>query len=131
VASALSHRWNSSRSLRARLCQALVSYWVIDTVGRELGTWLRNQDDVRLGINVPPEVFGRGGLEYAASKADLLGLSSPINSFWRLQNGACPTSSASPSSLGGPVVGYPGCVSSIHRISLQRSNQARWLARHH
>jgi sensor c-di-GMP phosphodiesterase-like protein len=52
----------------------LVTYWVIETAGRELGAWLRTHDDVGLGMNVPPEVFGRGGLEYAAVKADLLDL---------------------------------------------------------
>jgi sensor c-di-GMP phosphodiesterase-like protein len=50
----------------------LVTYWVIDTVAHELGAWLRAHDGVHLAINVPPEVFGRGGLEYAAAKADLL-----------------------------------------------------------
>jgi sensor c-di-GMP phosphodiesterase-like protein len=52
----------------------LVTYWVIDTVARELGEWLRDQDNIHLAINVPPEVFGRGGLEYAATKSDLLNL---------------------------------------------------------
>lgn len=52
----------------------LVTYWVIDTVARELAPWLRANDGVHLAINVPPEVFGRGGLEYAAAKSDLLDL---------------------------------------------------------
>jgi sensor c-di-GMP phosphodiesterase-like protein len=50
----------------------LVTYWVIDRVAHELGAWLRAHDGVRLAINIPPEVFGRGGLEYAAAKSDLL-----------------------------------------------------------
>jgi sensor c-di-GMP phosphodiesterase-like protein len=50
----------------------LVTYWVIDTVAHELAAWLRAHDGVHLAINVPPEVFGRGGLEYAAAKSDLL-----------------------------------------------------------
>ena len=52
----------------------LVTYWVIDTVARELGAWLRTHAAAHLAINVPPEVFGRGGLEYAAGKSGILGL---------------------------------------------------------
>jgi sensor c-di-GMP phosphodiesterase-like protein len=54
----------------------LVTYWVIDTVANELATWLRQHDGVHLAINVPPEVFGRGGLEYAAAKSNVLDLAS-------------------------------------------------------
>jgi sensor c-di-GMP phosphodiesterase-like protein len=50
----------------------LVTYWVIDRVAHELASWLRAHDGVHLAINIPPEVFGRGGLEYAAAKSDLL-----------------------------------------------------------
>lgn len=53
----------------------LVTYWVIDTVAHELAAWLRVHDGVHLAINIPPEVFGRGGLEYAAAKSNLLDLS--------------------------------------------------------
>jgi sensor c-di-GMP phosphodiesterase-like protein len=49
----------------------LITYWVMETVGEELGDWLRDHDDVHVSINVPPEVLGRGGLEYAASKSGL------------------------------------------------------------
>lgn len=49
----------------------LITYWVIDRVALELGDWLRNQDNVELHINVPPEILGRGGLEYAAQKSGL------------------------------------------------------------
>ena len=52
----------------------LVTYWVVDTVARELGAWLRTHAAAHLAINVPPEVFGRGGLEYAARKSGILGL---------------------------------------------------------
>jgi sensor c-di-GMP phosphodiesterase-like protein len=54
----------------------LVTYWVIDTVAYELGNWLRAHDGVHIAINVPPEVFGRGGLEYAAAKSNVLDLAS-------------------------------------------------------
>jgi EAL domain-containing protein (putative c-di-GMP-specific phosphodiesterase class I) len=50
----------------------LVTYWVIETVAKDLAAWLRTQDDVHIAINVPPEVFGRGGLAYAAGKAQIL-----------------------------------------------------------
>lgn len=50
----------------------LLTYWVIDTVAHELGDWLRRHRSAHVGINVPPEILGRGGLEYAARKAALL-----------------------------------------------------------
>jgi len=49
----------------------LLTYWVIDRVAAEMGDWLRHQDGVELHINVPPEILGRGGLEYAAQKSGL------------------------------------------------------------
>jgi len=56
----------------------LVTCWVIDTVARELATWLRGHEGVHIAINVPPEVFGRGALEYAAAKARVLDLTSKV-----------------------------------------------------
>ncbi len=56
----------------------LITYWVIDTVAQEMGDWLRDQDDVFIGINVPPEVLGRGGLEYAATKSSLIDVAHKI-----------------------------------------------------
>lgn len=49
----------------------LITYWVIDRVALEMGDWLRREDGVELHINVPPEILGRGGLEYAAQKSGL------------------------------------------------------------
>lgn len=49
----------------------LLTYWVIDRVAQELGDWLRREHDVELHVNVPPEILGRGGLEYAAQKSGL------------------------------------------------------------
>jgi sensor c-di-GMP phosphodiesterase-like protein len=49
----------------------LITYWVIDRVAIEMGDWLRQQDGVEMHINVPPEILGRGGLEYAAQKSGL------------------------------------------------------------
>jgi EAL domain-containing protein (putative c-di-GMP-specific phosphodiesterase class I) len=49
----------------------VITYWVMETAARELGNWLRQHDDIHLGINVPPEILGRGGLEYAATKSGL------------------------------------------------------------
>jgi sensor c-di-GMP phosphodiesterase-like protein len=48
-----------------------LTYWVIDTVAEELGDWLRDHPDAHIGINIPPEILGRGGLEYAAAKSGL------------------------------------------------------------
>jgi sensor c-di-GMP phosphodiesterase-like protein len=48
-----------------------LTYWVLETVAKELGDWLRIHNDVHIGVNVPPEILGRGGLEYAAGKTGL------------------------------------------------------------
>jgi sensor c-di-GMP phosphodiesterase-like protein len=49
----------------------LVTYWVIDTVQAQLGDWLRANRDAHVGINVPPEILGRGGMAYAAAASGL------------------------------------------------------------
>ena len=49
----------------------VVTYWVMDTVAKELGGWLRDNPDALIGINVPPEILGRGGIEYVANKSGL------------------------------------------------------------
>jgi len=49
----------------------LLTYWVIEQVAAEMGDWLRKHDGVEMHINVPPEILGRGGLEYAAQKSGL------------------------------------------------------------
>jgi EAL domain-containing protein (putative c-di-GMP-specific phosphodiesterase class I) len=36
-----------------------------------LGGWLRDHEHVHIAINIPPEILGRGGLEYAARKTGL------------------------------------------------------------
>jgi len=56
----------------------LLTYWVLDTVAAELGDWLRANPDVRLAINVPPEILGRGGLGYVANKSGLAQQASQI-----------------------------------------------------
>jgi len=48
-----------------------ITYWVIDTVASDLGAWLGEHPEAMIGINVPPEILGRGGLEYAARKSGL------------------------------------------------------------
>lgn len=48
-----------------------VTYWVIDTVAAELGGWLAAHPDAHVSINVPPELLGRGGLEYAAVRSGI------------------------------------------------------------
>jgi sensor c-di-GMP phosphodiesterase-like protein len=48
-----------------------ITYWIIDTVAAELGEWLDSNPDAHISINVPPEILGRGGLEYAARKSGL------------------------------------------------------------
>jgi sensor c-di-GMP phosphodiesterase-like protein len=48
-----------------------LTYWVVDTIASELGEWLTEHPSAHIGINVPPEILGRGGLEYAAVKSGL------------------------------------------------------------
>ena len=48
-----------------------ITYWMIDTVATELGGWLGDHADAQISINVPPEILGRGGLEYAARRSGL------------------------------------------------------------
>jgi sensor c-di-GMP phosphodiesterase-like protein len=49
----------------------MLTYWVLDTVAVELGDWLRDNPDVRISINAPPEILGRGGIGYVAAKSGL------------------------------------------------------------
>ena len=49
----------------------LITYWVIDTVGVELKHWLSVHPGAHVSINIPPDVLGRGGIEYAMNKAGL------------------------------------------------------------
>jgi len=56
----------------------VLTYWVMETVANELGAWLRANPEAHLGINVPPEILGRGGLEYAATKTGLESLKRQI-----------------------------------------------------
>jgi sensor c-di-GMP phosphodiesterase-like protein len=49
----------------------IITYWVIDTVAVELSTWLDTHPEASVAINVPPEILGRGGLDYAANQSGL------------------------------------------------------------
>jgi len=46
----------------------MLTYWVFETVASELGDWLRVHQHASIGVNVPPEILGRGGLQYLATK---------------------------------------------------------------
>src|SRR5262249_8767586 len=50
----------------------LLTYWVVETAGRGLGRGLRAHACVHLRIKGPPEILGRGGVAYAATKAGLM-----------------------------------------------------------
>lgn len=56
----------------------LITYWVIDTLAIELADWLRANPEAHISINVPPEILGRGGMEYVAGKAGLLELAAQL-----------------------------------------------------
>jgi sensor c-di-GMP phosphodiesterase-like protein len=49
----------------------MMTYWVIDSVAAEMGTWLDEHPDAHISINVPPEILGRGGLAYASLRSGL------------------------------------------------------------
>jgi sensor c-di-GMP phosphodiesterase-like protein len=56
----------------------MLTYWVFETVAKELGDWLGVHQHVSIGVNVPPEILGRGGLEYLANKPGLSEIRSQI-----------------------------------------------------
>jgi EAL domain-containing protein (putative c-di-GMP-specific phosphodiesterase class I) len=74
-------RWNRDGNvLRAEAFIPLIentpvsgtlTYWVLDTVAKELGEWLSANRDAHVSINIPPEILGRGGLAYVASRSGL------------------------------------------------------------
>jgi sensor c-di-GMP phosphodiesterase-like protein len=49
----------------------VLTYWVIDTIAAELGDWLDSNAAAQISLNVPPEILGRGGIEYAGTKSGL------------------------------------------------------------
>jgi sensor c-di-GMP phosphodiesterase-like protein len=49
----------------------LITYWVIDTVAEQMKEWLESHPAAHISINIPPDVLGRGGIEYAGTKAGL------------------------------------------------------------
>jgi len=49
-----------------------MTYWIIDRIAQELGRWLYETAGVHIAINVPPELWGRGGVSYALRKSHLL-----------------------------------------------------------
>src|SRR5947208_752576 len=50
----------------------MLTYWVLDNVKAGPGDWLRAKRDSQGGINGPPEILGRGGMAYVASKSGLM-----------------------------------------------------------
>jgi EAL domain-containing protein (putative c-di-GMP-specific phosphodiesterase class I) len=56
----------------------VLTYWVIERIADDLGDWLRAHRDISISVNVPPELLGRGGLEYAANKNGLLEIADQI-----------------------------------------------------
>ena len=60
------------------LLSGMITYWLIENIGRELGEWLRRQECMFISINVPPELLGRGGLIHVASKSGLLEVADKI-----------------------------------------------------
>jgi len=65
-------------NIEGTILSGLVTYWVIDMVAEELGHWLHETSEVHIGINVPPELFGRGGILYAVHKSNLIDITDKI-----------------------------------------------------
>lgn len=55
-----------------------ITYWVMDSIALELGEWLRERPGASISINVPPEILGRGGIGYAATKSGLKSIASQL-----------------------------------------------------
>jgi len=49
----------------------LLTYSIIEMVEQDLGDQLRKNENIHVGINIPPELLGRGGIEYAVIKSGL------------------------------------------------------------
>jgi sensor c-di-GMP phosphodiesterase-like protein len=56
----------------------LLTYRIIDCIAAELRSWLLAHPGQHLCINIPPSVFGRGGIAYALFRNDLLGMAGRI-----------------------------------------------------
>jgi len=56
----------------------LLTFRVIELIGRDLGEWLRASDGVHIGINVSPDLIGRGALEYAVQNAGIFDLTDKL-----------------------------------------------------
>ena len=50
------------------------TYWVIETIGKELREWLEAHEKTHIAINIPPMLLGRGGLDLAVKNAGLDGV---------------------------------------------------------
>lgn len=48
-----------------------LTYWVVEQMAQELGEWLEATPEAYLSINVPPELWGRGGTSYVLRKSSL------------------------------------------------------------
>jgi sensor c-di-GMP phosphodiesterase-like protein len=49
----------------------MLTYWVIERVAAEMSEWMGETPDVYLSINVPPELWGRGGVSHVLRKSAL------------------------------------------------------------
>lgn len=55
-----------------------LTYWIVETVAKELAEWMRAHDNVHISINVPPELLGRGGLKYVINNSNLCDLTGKL-----------------------------------------------------
>ncbi|WP_065187873.1 EAL domain-containing protein [Shewanella woodyi] len=64
-------------TLEGTYLSGILTYWVIEKVAEELGDWI-HEHEVKIGINIPPEIIGRGGVPYVLRKCGLLDSSHKI-----------------------------------------------------
>jgi len=58
-------------SIEGTMFSGVITYWVIDRIAKELGGWLHDTAGAHIAINVPPEIWGRGGVDHALRKSHL------------------------------------------------------------
>lgn len=54
------------------MLSGIVTYRIIDRVAQDLLDWMKQHDGIHISVNVPPEIIGRGGLQYAVEKSGLI-----------------------------------------------------------
>ena len=89
----------------------IFTYWLIEHISQELGEWLKEKDRPFISINVPPELLGRGGLVYAATKSGLLDIAEKI--VVEVTERGLPDNLGLQGLLEGKKHGFPVCLDDV------------------